>query len=321
MVTRSGTANNVAAPHDPDAEAAVLAGILNHPSTAGRLLEIADPELFWVPRIKTAMRAVADLVADGISPEPVTVHTRLAGEEGDRFPLADLMSLTIDAPSDGGALECARVVARRGAGRAVVALSHELRVAVEQDQLDGALPKILDQLARLNDTPAGPGQAEHRGKIDWADFWSRDHSATDWLVEPFPRGGPLSRPNAPGKHGKSLFVLAVAVGLATGRPVLRQQGSEPIEVVYLDYEMTEDDIQERLGAMGYDETSDLAHFHYYLLPNLPPLDTAEGGRELAAIITADRASLVITATTAAPSRVKRIAPTPSETTTGTQASS
>ena len=92
-------------------------------------------------------------------------------------------------------------------------------------------------------------------------------------------------------------MLSVAVALATGKGVLRQSAADPIDVVYLDYEMTEDDLDERLGDLGYEEGADLEHFHYYLLPNLPPLDSAQGGKELESIVGDDNAALVIIDTT------------------------
>lgn len=145
-------AGPTAAPHAPDAERSVLAAILNHPGTAPSLLGVVAPDMFWTHNVKSAMSVVADLVAEGVPPEPATVHTRLGGEG---FDLADLMSLQIDAPSDGGALECARVVARHATDRAALAQSHELRAAVESGRLTESLPGILDRLATLRPS-SGP---------------------------------------------------------------------------------------------------------------------------------------------------------------------
>ncbi len=47
--------------------------------------------------------------------------------------------------------------------------------------------------------------------------------------------------------------------------------------LYLDCEMTPDDLRERLGDMGYGPGDDLEPLAYYSLPSLPPLDTPEGG--------------------------------------------
>ena len=53
---------------------------------------------------------------------------------------------------------------------------------------------------------------------------------------------------------------------------------EPVVVVYLDLEMTEDDLLDRVEDMGFGP--DLANLRYFLRPDLPLLDTPEGGRAL-----------------------------------------
>jgi hypothetical protein len=70
-----------------------------------------------------------------------------------------------------------------------------------------------------------------------------------------------------------------------------------LHVVYLDLEMTENDLYERLDDMGYGPDTELSHLHYYLLPSLPPLDTPEGGQILLHIVRTDQAALVIVDTT------------------------
>lgn len=129
--------------------------------------------------------------------------------------------------------------------------------------------------------------------IDWPAFWSREHIGEDWLVEPvLPRGRQVAL-WASHKTGKSLITLEMAAGLATGRAVLAQPEGPPVDVVYLDMEMTEDDLHERLSDMGYGPEVDLSRLHYYLLPWLPPLDTDAGGRELVAIAQHHGAAAVV----------------------------
>ena len=55
---------------------------------------------------------------------------------------------------------------------------------------------------------------------------------------------------------------------------------EPIEVLYLDYEMTIRDVVERLEDMGYDDPDALGRLHYASLPSLDPLDSETGGRAI-----------------------------------------
>lgn len=108
--------------------------------------------------------------------------------------------------------------------------------------------------------------------VDWDDFWHAERSGDDWL---YPDVFALGRGHAiyaTHKAGKSLFTLFCAAELVTTK--------DNVAVIYLDYEMTEDDLRERLEDMGYGPEADFTRFHYALLPTLPSLDTAQGGEAL-----------------------------------------
>ncbi len=108
--------------------------------------------------------------------------------------------------------------------------------------------------------------------IDWPTFWACDYTEAEWLYPDVLARGRGHSIYAARKEGKSLFALAMAAKLATG--------SEQIVVLYLDYEMTEADLFERLGDMGYGAESDLSRLCYLQLPTIPKLDTAAGGQAL-----------------------------------------
>ena len=76
--------------------------------------------------------------------------------------------------------------------------------------------------------------------------------------------------------------------------------TDRIDVLYLDYEMTEDDLAERLESMGYGPDTDLSHLHYALLPSLPGLDQPEGGRAVVDLARSVGAQLVIIDTSSGP---------------------
>lgn len=112
--------------------------------------------------------------------------------------------------------------------------------------------------------------------VDWDELWDRVRTADDWLCpDVFARGRGHAL-YAKHKVGKSLFVLAVCAELIVTDP--------NVAVIYLDYEMTEDDLRDRLEDMGYGPDTDFTRFHYALLPTLPPLDTPHGGEALDQII-------------------------------------
>lgn len=125
----------------------------------------------------------------------------------------------------------------------------------------------------------GYTEPERRAPVDWAEFWATEQR-DEWIVEPIlVKGGQTVIYSAP-KVGKSLLALEIAVGIATGRPVL---GAPPVggTVLYIDHEnRMQGDVKPRLQAMGHDQDTDLSKLVYMSLQDYPPLDTPEGARDL-----------------------------------------
>lgn len=129
--------------------------------------------------------------------------------------------------------------------------------------------------------------------IDWPGFWAKEHTTEEWLIEPVVPAGRQVAVWATHKTGKSLITLEMVAAAATGRSCFGAPAADPIDVVYLDYEMTEDDLRERLEDLGYGPEVDMDRLHYYLLPALPALDTAAGAAMLLAIIDRHQARLLV----------------------------
>lgn len=126
--------------------------------------------------------------------------------------------------------------------------------------------------------------------VDWPTFWANDTADADWLAEPVLAAGRAHAIYAPGGTGKSLFALWLAAQMATGGRGLNGERLRPVRVLYLDYEMTHDDVYERLESMGFGPDSDLTNLSYAILPSLPPADAPEGGKaisRLAALVDAE----------------------------------
>jgi hypothetical protein len=135
-------------------------------------------------------------------------------------------------------------------------------------------------LERLGYTTT-PDDAEHgrwdRMLVAWPAFWNDDDDEADWLLEPLIAANRGTTLFAPGGTGKSLLSLWMAAVIATGRTGLNDDKTDPVHVLYLDYEMTPSDLRERLLAMGFGPDDDLTHLHYALLPDIAPADTLQGG--------------------------------------------
>jgi hypothetical protein len=116
--------------------------------------------------------------------------------------------------------------------------------------------------------------------IDWPTFWSRPPSIAEYVIEPtVPKGRAVAVYSKP-KGSKSLLFLDATAAAVTGRSIFGQPARPAIRVVYLDMEMTEDDLRERLEDLGYGPADDLSGLAYYQLPSMPPLDSVLGGEVL-----------------------------------------
>ncbi|MGA8724824.1 MAG: AAA family ATPase [Acidimicrobiales bacterium] len=138
-----------------------------------------------------------------------------------------------------------------------------------------------------------PGLTEWIAPIDWTDFWATDASVEDWLLEPVVAVGRQTAVYSTAKTGKSLLALDIAAAAAMGRSVLGYPPKAPIDVIYVDLEMTQADLRERLTDLGYGPDDDLGRLHYFQLPPLPPLDADLGGKVLSAVAEARGAALVV----------------------------
>ena len=99
---------------------------------------------------------------------------------------------------------------------------------------------------------------------------------TQWLIEPIVPAHKSVALYAAGKTGKSLLVLDLVAAAASGRSVLGGAPLEtPIHILYVDQEMTRDDLTERLHSLGYTQPDPVLkqHLHYSQLYPWPPLDT------------------------------------------------
>jgi RecA-family ATPase len=129
--------------------------------------------------------------------------------------------------------------------------------------------------------------------IDWAEFWKRDRTVGDYLAEPLlPRGRAVAL-YARAKEGKSLLALDVAAALATGRPILGRAAAPTARVLYLDHEMAEDDLVDRLEDLSYGPDDDLSNLRYALLPSMAPLDTKPGGATLMRLVAKHEPHLIV----------------------------
>jgi RecA-family ATPase len=134
--------------------------------------------------------------------------------------------------------------------------------------------------------------------VNWPTLWDSEQQQGEWICEPILARGRAHALYAGAKSGKSLLLLEIAAALATGRAILNNPARDPIDVLYIDYEMTAADVRDRLEAYGYNREDNLDHLHYVLLPSISGLDTRAGAEAVIAAIQQKNIQLVIIDTTA-----------------------
>lgn len=129
--------------------------------------------------------------------------------------------------------------------------------------------------------------------VDWDELWGVRLEEPKWAIYPIVPEGRQVALWSVAKQGKSLLALDAAAAAATGRSIFGQAAQEPVTVVYLDQEMTQADLRERLEEMGYSPQDDLSRLVYFQLQSLPPLDSPEGGEIVEDVVKMTGADLVV----------------------------
>ena len=167
-----------------------------------------------------------------------------------------------------------------------------------QTQHQGDWKKATATYLGHNPTPIAATQDELLNQlINWQEFWNQDHTLEDWIAYPLIARSRQTALFAVAKVGKSYLALACVAALATGKPIFGRPKQPPINVLYLDYEMSMGDLIERLERLGYNEDDDLTKLHYALIPNLPPLNTYEGAASVMKLVELTQAEVVVIDTT------------------------
>ena len=117
------------------------------------------------------------------------------------------------------------------------------------------------------------------GFLDWATLGTEDPEA--WVIPGLVSKG-LNTFQSQAGVGKSFVAFAIALGLATGKEVLgfAHPTGKPINVSYFDWEMSANDVADRLYSLGFDpDQDDLSHLHYLLYPSFA-LNDPDGAKEM-----------------------------------------
>lgn len=261
---------------------------------ASGVVEEAD---FAHPRARELFIAARWLHREGLEPDIGTVKIACR-HLGFREQLPEDLELLIGtAPAPASARRIAQEVRQCSLQRrAATAAESYARAALKGDLREMGLfmaelaPAVSELQSGIGDvTDLGPAVAT----LNWEELWAREELEHEWLAEPVIPTGRQVAIFSPGGQGKSLLTLEVAVAKALGRPIFNTGEEEPIDVVYIDMEMTRDDLKNRLEALGHGPETDLSRLHYFQLAGFSPFDTEAGGAELEWIVRRTGARFVV----------------------------
>lgn len=125
-------------------------------------------------------------------------------------------------------------------------------------------------------------------RLDLVALLQADRPPREWVVDGLIPAGASVALVAPAGTGKSLLLLALCIAVARGQRTFAGLRVTGRRVLLVDMENTQDDLADRLQALGVtpDTAVELDQLVTIHLPPLAPLDAAIGGVELAAILDA-----------------------------------
>ena len=272
-------------PHNLDAEQALIGcALINTPTI--RNLNITHDH-FYNPHHQIIWQTIQHTPGD-LDPIILAATLNQAGHTSIEYTANTLTRYTLDTPTLSNAERYATQITDTWHRRNII---HQAAQITEAAYTLGTehLTTLLTNLTTSIHTGTNHQQLE---TVNWNEFWNDDTDPEDWLIHPIiPRGRAVAM-YAPAKAGKSTILLAAIAAACTEQPVFGHHKQAPCTVLYLDYEMTRHDLNERLTLLGYGPTTNLTRLHYALLPTLPPLDTAAGAHTLLTYATTIGADLV-----------------------------
>lgn len=168
------------------------------------------------------------------------------------------------------------------------------RVDEFERALQGAIEKYTpDPDPDLN---SGARNSIAESRVDLGRLVREGAPEPEWLIEPIIPASRVTILVAGAKSGKSLLLLEAVCAAATGVKFIGELPDRPVRTLYLDFEMTEDDLAERLDSMGYTEdtaASLMENLHYHRHPPVRPLDSAEGAADLLSFVKLAEPDLVV----------------------------
>ena len=283
-------------PHDIEAEEAVVASVMVDAEAWGKVCGILTQWDFFREKNGWIFQACADLTADGIGLNQVTVGHQLARQ--DRLEelggLAYLSRMITDLPTPVGVEHYAQIVRKDALYRSAIIRAQNVISAAYRAK--GNLTELLDDWQRAGEELRGEATGllgvDRQLPISLKDFLEAGTGEARMdIVGPIAKAGITFIGGGPGQ-GKTLLGLEIAMTKASG---ISRCGftAEPGPVLFVGADMGEDDTRNYLDMLMFEERElALANLQIQILPTLL-LDEPEGVQTLRSLVQETHAELVI----------------------------
>ncbi|MGW1497537.1 AAA family ATPase [Streptomyces mirabilis] len=284
-------------PHDIEAEEYVV-GIVMHSKLAhDECALVITREDFYRPAHQLIWDTAAGIHATGQPCHPALVRAEI--EKQGQLHRVDggnlIYRLGGETISPSMAASFAERIAETGRQRRYDSHSTALKAAIDRGADGDELAEIVadfQQGEQLREsTGRGPSHLT-ASLLNWGDFFNIDFGKIQLLPGKLMGPGQQIAVIGDGKAGKSLFVQEWMWRMATGQSFLNDVPQEPVKVLYLDAENGQEQVQERFVSFGAGPDA-MGELCYASFPPVRPLDTAGGGADLAALVKATGAQLVV----------------------------
>ena len=222
-----------APPHSVEAEHGVLGSLLQDNSALAVVGDLVDAGSFYVTAHRWIYAAIADLLAQRVSADAITVHEQLArrGQAEACEGLPFLLRLEQGVPSARNARKYAEIVAERAADRAMIAGADEIATLSWQTAMPQAerMERIAGVVARVEQLRKGPGRRVPVLKLAALREASQ---SIGWCVKHVIPTSSIGMMFGGSGTFKSFIALDMALHVAHGLPWMGRK-TEPGQVLYI----------------------------------------------------------------------------------------
>jgi replicative DNA helicase len=206
-----------ATPHAPEAERALLGGLILRPELIAVVAEIVGQEDFWRREHGELVRLLADMSARGLTVDAITVPIRVGGDP-DRFGGTSYVAELVDqVPSTANLAHYADIIRSRSLARQLSQVATALA-----DEASAAPDTVEELVDRAANEILGIGRT--RGRGGWAtisELLDQEIVRIQKVYDDRDRGGPSGYPTGfidldkqlDGLHPTDLVILAARPGM------------------------------------------------------------------------------------------------------------